>query len=133
MNRCKRLISFLLLLAFCIPFVSVAAEEVVPCADSVFGSASAYLSASKSVIFNCTTLGVKSSISITSVWLEEKINGEWEYSKALTPPSLVVSNAADYSTVSYYSSDIGSGTFRVGFTVNADGHAISRYSNSQTY
>ena len=28
---------------------------------------------------------------------------------------------------------IGAGTYRVGFTANADGHAITRYSNERTF
>ena len=47
--------------------------------------------------------------------------------------STVAYNTDIYSALMDYSSKIGTGTFRVGFTVNADGHAITRYSNSRTF
>ena len=72
-------------------------------------------------------------ISITDVWLERMVNGQWVYEKALTPPSYVAINMFDYGAEVDYSEDIGNGTFRVGFTVDADGYSISRYSNSRTF
>lgn len=110
------------------------ANEVVPFADLYFDSASAFLASNKLVVFNCVAYDIHNCISITNVWLEQKIDGEWESVKSLTPPSYVAHNLPAYGAeVDYSASITGTGTFRVGFTVNADGYAISRYSNSRTY
>lgn len=113
--------------------IPVMAEEIQPRADLYFGAATAYLAADKSVTFDCTTYAIHTSISITSVWLEQKIDGEWEYVKSLPTPSYVASNTISYVTDASYSSEIGTGTFRIGFTANADGHTITRNSNSRTF
>lgn len=117
----------------CTLFATAIAQDVMPCADAVFGSATAFLSSSKTVVFDCITYDIYDRISITSVWLEKQVNGDWEYVKALTPPSYVAENMADYGAVIDYSSEIGTGTLRVGFTVDADGYSISRYSNSRSF
>lgn len=109
------------------------ADEPMPCADLYFDSASAFLASDKLVVFDCITYARYERISITSVWLEQKIDGKWEYVKPLTPPSYVAINLPCYGAEVSYRNDIGTGTFRVGFTVNADGYAISRYSNSRTF
>ena len=130
----KKIVCLLIcLLTVFVSTVSIA-DEVVPCADLYFNSASAFLSSNKLVVFNCVTYDVHNRISITSVWLEQRIDGEWEYVKSLTPPSYVAINMMNYGAeVNYSTSITGTGTFRVGFTVDADGYAISRYSNSRTF
>ena len=110
------------------------ADEPALCADSVFGSATAFLASNKLVVFDCVAYAVHGRIAITDVWLEQKVDGEWEYVKDLTPPSYVSINMPDYGAEVDYSASITStGTFRVGFTVDADGYSISRYSNSRTF
>lgn len=110
------------------------ANEVSPCADLYFNSASAFLTANKLVVFDCVAYEVHNRIAITDVWLEQKIDGEWEYVKSLTPPSYVAINMPAYGAEVNYSATItGAGTFRIGFTVDADGYSISRYSNERTY
>ena len=112
----------------------VLADEPATCADSVFGSASAFLSSSKLVVFDCTLYDIHTRISVTNVWLEQQVNGYWLFVKSLTPPSYVATNMMDYGAeVNYSDSIAGSGTFRIGFTVDADGYSISRYSNSRTF
>lgn len=132
MNRVK--IAFVLIFALgTIVGTAAIANEAAPCADLYFDSASAFLAKNKLVVFNCVAYAVYDRISITSVWLEQKVDGEWEHVKSLTPPSYVATNMADYGAEVDYSGVIGSGTFRVGFTVNADGYSISRYSNTRTF
>lgn len=109
------------------------ASEVMPLADSEFDIASALLSTRKDVSFSCSTYEVKSTIKITSCWLQKKSGNNWVWVCSLTAPSTVAYNTDIYSALMDYSSKIGTGTFRVGFTVNADGHAITRYSNSRTF
>lgn len=104
------------------------------CADNVFGSASAFFTSSKLVVFDCVAYGTYECIAITNVWLEQKVHDTWVYVKALTPPSYVAQNTMAYGAeVDYSASITGKGTFRVGFTVDADGYAISRYSNTRTF
>lgn len=112
---------------------SAYAQGILPRADIYFDSASAFLAANKMVVFDCLLYDVYDRISITDVWLERMVNGQWVYEKALTPPSYVAINMFDYGAEVDYSEDIGNGTFRVGFTVDADGYSISRYSNSRTF
>lgn len=95
--------------------------------------ASALLSTRKDVSFSCSTYEVKSTIKITSCWLQKKSGNNWVWVCSLTAPSTVAYNTDIYSALMDYSSKIGTATFRTGFTVNADGHAITRYSNSRTF
>lgn len=109
------------------------ATEVEVCADSEFAYAFASLSTTKGVSFSCTTYEIKTCIKITNCWLQQKIDGEWSDVSSLSTPSTQSSNTNTYGSYMDYSNEIGSGTFRVAFTVNADGHAITRYSNERTY
>ncbi len=131
MRNINRITVLAVIVILCCGLVGVA--EVMPRADIYFESASAFLASNKSVVFDCTLYAVYDEISITNVWLEQQVDGKWEYVKSLTPPAYVAEKMADYGAVCYYSADIGSGTFRVGFTVDADGYAISRYSNARTF
>lgn len=112
---------------------SALATTVRPLSDSEFAYAFAVLSDAKKVTYSCTTYEKKSSIKITSCWLEKKNNNTWKYSKSLAVPTQEVTNNYDYIVSMDYSDSIGSGTFRVGFIVDADGHAITRYSNERTF
>ena len=110
------------------------ANEVMPRADLYFDSASVFLASNKLVVFRCVTYDIYNRISVTNVWLEQQVNGYWLFVKSLTPPSYVATNMMDYGAeVNYSDSITGSGTFRIGFTVDADGYSISRYSNSRTF
>ena len=119
-----------LLTTLCTP---AATAEVMPRADSYFNAASAFLAHDKLVVFDCVTYDIYDRITIPLVWLEQDINGQWIYVKTLPPPTYVATNTMAYGAEVSYSSYIGSGTFRIGFTVDADGYSISRYSNSRTF
>ena len=131
----KKVFSCVLVCVLLTSIISVAlANEVMPRADLYFDSASAFLASNKLVVFNCVTYDIYNRIEVTNVWLERQVNGSWQYVKALTPPSYVAINMMDYGAEVDYSAEItGSGTFRIGFTVNADGYSITRYSNSRTF
>lgn len=129
LNRMFALFTVLIL----IMSACTATAEIMPCADDYFVSASAYLASDKSVTFDFSLYGVFSSISVTEVWLEQKVDGEWMSVGSLPRPSYVATNMADYGAEVDYSSSIGTGTFRVGFIANADGHTVTRYSNSRTF
>lgn len=113
---------------------SAVAQELMPYADTEFDSASTVLKSSKQVSFRCVTYETKNSLSVTACWLEKKnTNGSWSYVRSLTPPSTVLTNTFAYSATADYSAYIGSGTYRVWATYNADGHTISRCSNERTF
>lgn len=135
MNKQNIIYVFSLVMALiCLTTSIGVADEPALCADSVFGSATAYLASDKLVVFDCVAYEVHDRIAITNVWLELQVNGEWEYVKGLSTPSYVALNMPAYGAeVDYSASITGTGTFRVGFTVDADGYAISRYSNSRTF
>lgn len=109
------------------------AAELAPYADSEFSMASASLMKGKDVTFSCSTNQRKNAIRITKCWLQKKTNNVWRKECDLAAPSVVAENTAAYGAYMDYSSDIGTGTYRIGFTVDADGHAITRYSNERTF
>ena len=101
-------------------------------ASTIFTSTSAVLKSDKRCIYNCSTKNSCNSLSISSCYLECYISGEWVRISTLTPPSLVVSGTA-YTYSANYSSNIGTGRYRVWVTFNADGHTKTFCSNEQTY
>lgn len=131
----KRLVSWCLLLMMLITLVSAAfAQEITPRADEVFHKAAATLYSDKWVTYNCVVMGVVSELKITSCWLQKKIDGNWVWQRALPTGGVVARNTNSMMYDVDYSSYItGAGTYRVGFTANADGHTITRYSNERTF
>ncbi len=110
------------------------ASEIMPYADSEFNSATTLLKATKQVSFRAVTYSVKSSISVSACWLEKKNNdGTWSTVCPLPTPSFVASETFAYATTVDYSDYIGTGTYRIRATYNADGHTITRYSNERTF
>ena len=130
----KKVFSVFLTLVLCCSIICTATATIVDtCADAEFSSASASLSAKKTVTFSCLTNSEKKSIKITSCWLQKKDGTIWRFSKSLALPTVVASNTNTYGAWMDYSSSIGSGTYRIGFIANADGHTVTRYSNERTY
>ena len=131
----KRLIAWGLLATMMVMMVGSAfAQDIVPYADEVFHRASATLYSDKWVTYNCVTIGTAAELKITSCWLQKKINGSWVWQRSLPTGGHVERNSANLLYDVDYSSYItGAGTYRVGFTANADGHTITRYSNERTF
>ncbi len=123
------LLSLLMLSLCCISF----ADNNSIMADPFFDVVTGTLKTDKSVSFSCSTYATCSSIYVSQCWLQRRVGNYWIYTCALTPPSYVATNTDVYNKSESYSSNIGSGTFRVGFTMNADGHTITRYSNSLSF
>lgn len=121
----------LCLLSSCL-FV-VHAEEFEQRANEYFNSASTTLFANKSVEFYCLTTTPANQIRVSYCWLQQKVEGKWEFVKHLTPPSHTVSGSAFFTVTVSYAGEIGSGTYRVAATYNADGHAIAAYSGEKTF
>lgn len=108
------------------------ADEITPRADLVFQNATATLCSGKYVVFSALTYDVADLVSVTSVQLERKVNGNWSYVADLACPPDQTS-CFRYSQTKYYTSEISSGTYRVVVTFCADGHSITRTSNVRTY
>ena len=128
----KRILSLCLVLVFSFTLCSSALAGVLR-ADEVFEAAFATLKTTKKIAFSASTVEIKKSISVTACQLEKKVNEKWEDAGSLTPPSFVMNNVKGYLYTEDYSSDIGTGTYRVKVTFNADGYEISRYSNERTF
>lgn len=130
--KCVSMIcAMLILLTFC---CQAFAQQIMPLSDSEFDVVTTILKSTKKVTFDCTTYEIKNSISVSSCWLEKKAtNGTWFYVCALTPPSLVRTNTFAYAATVDYSSYIGTGTYRIWVTYNADGHTVTRCSNERTF
>ncbi len=110
------------------------ADEIIPYADSEFASVTTVLKTTKQVSFRAVTNNVKSSISVTNCWLEkENDNGTWSTVCILPPPSVIAKETFAFSATVNYSDYIGTGKYRIRATYNADGHAITRYSNERTF
>lgn len=112
---------------------SAFALEIIPYADSVFDSATISLSTTKTATFSAITYEIASSISVKSVKLEKMVNNVWMDAGTLTAPSKVAANTIGYTASMSYSSNIGTGTYRIKATFNADGYEVTRYSNSRAY
>ena len=126
--------------AICLAILFVAgittawASEVMPCADTEFISATTTLKSSKQVSFRSITHQTKGQLSVVACWLEKQnTDGSWFYVCSMTPPSTVYTNTSAYSASKDYSNYIGTGTYRVWATYDADGHRISRCSNERTF
>lgn len=123
---------FLVVSIFCCGLAM--ASDVMPCADTEFLSASILFRASKDATFRATTYEEKNKISVTACWLEkENADGSWSTVCSLPAPSQYASGSINFSTTAYYSSYIGSGTFRIRATFNADGHTLTVTSNERTF
>ncbi len=109
------------------------AEEFTPYSDKVFDILTASLSSSKTVTFNCVASENQKSIKITNCWLQRKNGTIWKKICNLDIPTTEAVNTISYSAYMNYSDKIGIGTYRVGFTINADGHTATRYSNERTF
>lgn len=124
-----------LLLVFSILNCSIAmASVVMPCADTEFLSTTVLLKSTKQVTFRATTYEEKDRISVTACWLEkENADGSWSTVRSLPAPSSYASENVTLSTTVDYASYIGTGTFRIRATFNADGHTITVTSNERSF
>lgn len=131
----KRLAAWLLVLMTLVMLVNSAfAQDVMPRADEVFHRASAALYSDKWVTYNCVTQITVAELKITSCWLQKKVDGSWVWQRSLPTGGVVSYNTNSLAYDVDYSGYITeAGTYRVGFVANADGHAITRYSNERTF
>lgn len=130
MKMIRRIFAVLLVLALLLP-CAFAEDSVEPYADVTFLSATCSLGMDKVATFSLLTDSLAERIVVTNAWLEQQTNGSWVYVKPLAVPATSATNTISYyATLSYASAITVRGTYRIGFTANADGHQITRYSNS---
>lgn len=124
----KRL--FALMLAMMLLFTATALAA--PRADTVFYTASASLSSGKSATFRAQTRAYTNTISVVSVSLYVKTGDTWTYARSLPAPT-TSSSGINFNASKDYSAYIGSGTYRINATFNADGYTIARSSGEVTF
>lgn len=127
----KRLLVIVAVVLIC-SIACAYAELVMPRADEVFSSAYAYIYSNKNLKISCATYDPH-TIRITRCWYEVKIDGDWEEEGEISVSPSSASATCLLSSQASCASYFGTGTYRVGFTVDADGHSITRYSNERTY
>ena len=132
MNKTAKVFLCVMMIAI-LTVSSVFAEGIMPLADEVFNSITASLYTTGSVAFSCVAGAKQKSIKMTACWLQIKTNNKWSKVCDLEVPDTVAENAFAYSAYMDYSDAIGTGTYRIGFTMNADGHTVTRYSNERTF
>ena len=131
----RRIFAVLLVLA-AILSCAFADDSVEPCADVTFLSATCSLGMDKVATFTLMTDILAGRIVVTNAWLEQQSNGRWVYvmtrwlfrrqsprtpSRTSAEPSLIPARLRPEAP------------FRIGFTADADGHQITRYSNSRRF
>lgn len=127
----KRIMSIFLLCSLFLFIGMGAYAETL--ADPVFLQAIANLQQSKEVTFSLMTNYSVDSIRITSCTLQKKVDGIWTTDQLLPAPSDEDQGLVYSSTISYSSYIVNSGTYRIKYIAEADGHSITRYSNSRTF
>ncbi len=134
MHMLRRIFAVLLVLAALLS-CAFADDSVEPCADVTFLSATCSLGMDKVATFTLMTDILAGRIVVTNAWLEQQIErtlGLCETAGLFR--ATIATNTISYSaTLSYSSAITTRGTFRIGFTADADGHQITRYSNSRRF
>lgn len=134
----KKGISVLLALIMLTTFFSTAFAAQNPNdinSDSVFDSITITLTTDKRALFSAYTKYTVGSIYVASCWLQKKVGSSWTYYCSLPAPSTVIYNTFGYESSANYSSYIPSdgNTYRVAARFVADGHHVTRYSNSRSF
>lgn len=128
----KSFVALILAIQLLLVISGAFADGVIPRADEVFVDANAVLYRGKYVLFTAVSTEVIDSVSVTSVKLEQKVNGEWSVVRSLPCPPNQTS-CLRYSKTVYYTSQITTGTFRIVATFSVDGHLTTRTSNECTF
>lgn len=129
MNKRKKVLLLLVVLIF--SWVSIALAGTY--SDEVFESVVVSLSSTKTATFTADTYLRQNSIKVIVVRLYRQYGNSWTFTGYLPVPTNEATNALYYGAIMDYSSYIGTGTYRILATFTADGHSISRYSNTITY
>lgn len=117
-------ICLILLSLFCFIAVSAAAEDALPFASEYYSEATVSISSSKVISFECITYASCNTIKVSSSSLQKLEGSSWVSVSGYSKPSKTASGRT-YKAMLDCSSLIGSGTYRVTVTYNADGHLKS--------
>ena len=101
--------------------------------DPVFYQTFATLQQSKTVNFLLMTNYSVDSIKVTKCWLQTKENGVWGNDQVIDHPNNAPDGTVYNVDFSYSSVIVNSGTYRIKYIAEADGHSITRYSTSYTF
>lgn len=131
-HLCRSLFAILLILSV---LLNVAlADGTATYADATFLSASCTLGSDKTATFSLTTITFSNRILVSNAWLEQQVDGKWVHVKSLAVPATVATNTISYyASISYANAITTKGTFRIGFTADADGSRTTRYSGSRRF
>ena len=129
----KIFVGFVALLVIVLGINCSLAEVIMPFADDVFDATKVDLSPTGRVKLYCATYENKDTIKVTACWLEKKVGEDWEFDCSLTPPTEESHNTNGYAASFNCLSSIGSGTYRLAATFNADGYEITRRSTGVTF
>lgn len=122
------------ILSFVLVLMIIGAASASIQSDPVFESATTNLRSDKNTSFSAVTSIEQNSIKVTRVRLyKQNSDGTWSYVRDLPAPTHEATNTMLFGATKDYSSYIGTGTYRIYTTFCADGHYISRYSNTKTY
>ena len=122
-----------LLIAICMFMSSTHALAAIN-ADAEFISASITLTSGKLVVYSANLYNEKENIYVFSADLYRKISADdWEFVCSLPVPSHVAHNVSSYGAYVDCSEYIGTGTYRVTATYDADGYQITRNSNERSF
>lgn len=108
------------------------AEQSQHRADEYFNSGSAKLYASKIVGIIAKTEFVVDRISADYCKLYKLVGSSWQLVSTIYP-TYYVTNDWQFGTQVDFSSFIDSGTYKVEVRFNADGHTLTKYSNSRVF
>ena len=128
----KKIIGLALVIMIAVGAISIAYAANNK-ADPVFQTLIASLTSQKDVSFNFRTFVQVSSVSFDSCELQVKMGNSWQPVASNLTPTTIYFDGYIYIGYLDCSSDIGSGQYRIKYEVTANGHSVTRYSNSRTF
>ena len=129
----KKNVSFILIMIFLISFpLSTLGERVSPFANEVFMLYEVSLSQSNSVRIRCETRYVVDSIKTPRCSIQKQDGENWVRVKSIANPC-VAYNTKRLLETKDFSAYIGSGTYRIVVTFNADGAVHTVTSKAVTF
>lgn len=127
----KKLLICFLVITFLLTVIMPTQAEIME--DSVFYTTLVSLSSSGTVSFYAKTMSTQNYITVTNCILFHLNGNIWTFESSLPAPSMTATNTDIYGASMNYSSYLTqSGVYRILAIFCADGHYISRFSNSIT-
>jgi len=121
-----------LIIAICMILSATSAFAAIN-ADPEFASASITLTSRKLVVYSANLYDEKERIAVVNADLYIKVGNDWSFVCSLPVPTHVQTDSSSYGASIDYSDYIGTGTYRVTATYDADGYQITRNSNERSF